>query len=146
MFNVGRICTKIAGRDAGCTCVIVEELDNGLVLIDGQTRRRSCNTKHLEPSTTVITLKSGASHADVKKALGALNIDVVDTKAKKAAEKPTKSKAAKVVEEKVKPAKKAKPVAQQKPVGAVNGVKSVKESKTTKEVVEEVQAELAKEE
>lgn len=135
MFNVGRICTKIAGRDAGCKCVIVQELDNGLVLIDGQTRRRNCNIKHLEPSATVITLKSGASHADVKKALEALNIEVIDTKAKKATEKPTKSKAVKVVEEKAKPAKKATPV-----------VKAVKEPKATKEVVEEVQAELAKEE
>lgn len=141
MFNVGRLCTKIAGRDAGCKCVIVEELDNGLVLVDGQTRRRKCNSKHLEPSKETIDLKSGASHADVKKAFEALNIEVIDTKPKTSAPKPVKAKAKKVVVEKPKKAaKKAKPE-----------VKTVDEPKADKseaqaETVKEVQAELTKEE
>jgi large subunit ribosomal protein L14e len=137
MFNVGRLCTKIAGRDAGCKCVIVEELDNGLVLVDGQTRRRKCNTKHLEPSKERITLKSGASHADVKKAFEALNIEVIETKPKTPGPKPVKAKAKKVVEEK--PAKKkAKP--------EVKAVEKAKAEEAQAETVEEVQAELAKEE
>lgn len=38
-MEIGRVCIKIAGRDAGMKCVVVEQLDNNFVLIDGQTRR-----------------------------------------------------------------------------------------------------------
>jgi ribosomal protein L14E/L6E/L27E len=34
MFKVGTVCVKIAGRDAGKSCVVVEELDKGMVLVD----------------------------------------------------------------------------------------------------------------
>lgn len=94
MFDVGRVCLKIAGRDAGQMCVVVEKHDDH-VLIDGQTRRRKCNTRHLEPTNKVLEIKSGASHDDVKKAFEKLNIEVRDTKAKKAADRPKKSKAKK---------------------------------------------------
>ena len=46
MFNIGRVCVKLAGRDAGQKCVIVEILDEKTVLIDGMTRRRKCNKLH----------------------------------------------------------------------------------------------------
>ena len=49
MLTVGRLCIKIAGRDAGKQCVIVDVLDHNKVLIDGLTRRRPCNILHLEP-------------------------------------------------------------------------------------------------
>ena len=62
MFTVGRICVKIAGRDAGKQCVIVEAYDDGTVLVDGQTRRRKCNVRHLEPTERTVELKSGATH------------------------------------------------------------------------------------
>ena len=38
MFQVGRLCIKIAGRDAGKKCVIVSVLDDVFVLIDGEWR------------------------------------------------------------------------------------------------------------
>ena len=47
MFDVGRVCLKIAGRDAGKKCVVVEKLEGKYVLIDGMTRRKKCNTLHL---------------------------------------------------------------------------------------------------
>ena len=40
MIEVGRLCVKIAGRDAGKKCVITELIDEKLVMIDGETRRR----------------------------------------------------------------------------------------------------------
>ena len=40
MIDVGRVCVKIAGRDAGKKAVVVEKIDSNFVLIDGQTRRR----------------------------------------------------------------------------------------------------------
>jgi|SRR3989338_8812064 len=69
MFDIGRICMKIAGRDAGKYCVIVEVLDSNMVLIDGQTRRRKCNIKHLEPLDKSVKISKAASHSQAVKAL-----------------------------------------------------------------------------
>lgn len=69
MFKVGTVCVKIAGRDAGKSCVVVEELDKGMVLVEGETRRRKVNVKHLEPVGTS-GVKKGASHDTVMEALG----------------------------------------------------------------------------
>ena len=49
MIDIGRVCIKLAGRDAGKKCVIVGILDDKTVMIDGETRRRKCNILHLEP-------------------------------------------------------------------------------------------------
>lgn len=70
MFDVGRVCYKIAGRDAGKKGVIVEVLDVNYVVIDGATRRRKCNVKHLEPTDQVISVKHGSASEDIAKALG----------------------------------------------------------------------------
>jgi large subunit ribosomal protein L14e len=93
LFNVGRVCIKLAGRDAGKYCVIVEELDDHFVLIDGQTRRRKCNVLHLDPTDKLVDLKSGASFNDVKSALESVNI-LVDDKAssRKSSDRPKKQK------------------------------------------------------
>ena len=66
---IGQVCVKIAGRDAGRVCVIVEDLGKGLVLIEGGVRRRKCNLKHLEFLDDVVKVKKGASHVEVVKAL-----------------------------------------------------------------------------
>jgi large subunit ribosomal protein L14e len=92
MMEVGRLCVKLAGRDAGLKCVIVDVLDDSHVLIDGQTRRRKCNVKHLEPLKDVVKLKKGASRADVKKEFSKLKIEVKDSKPKKTPERPKKIK------------------------------------------------------
>jgi large subunit ribosomal protein L14e len=72
--DVGRVCVKIAGRDARKKCVVVEVIDDKYVLIDGETRRRKCNTEHLEPLDRVIELESGANNATVVDALKAEGI------------------------------------------------------------------------
>jgi large subunit ribosomal protein L14e len=99
MNEIGRLCVKLAGRDSNKTCVIVDVLDEHTVLIDGQTRRRKCNIRHLEPLNKVIKLSKGASHADVKKAFAELNLEVTDTKPKNAEQRPKKAKALKAVAE-----------------------------------------------
>ncbi len=72
--DIGRVCVKIAGRDARKKCVVVEVIDDKYVLIDGETRRRKCNTEHLEPMDRVIELESGADNAAVVDALKAEGI------------------------------------------------------------------------
>jgi large subunit ribosomal protein L14e len=90
MIEVGRMCVKIAGRDAGLKCVVVEVLDKNFVMIDGQTRRRKCNILHLEPLDKVIDIKPKASHDEIAEEFGKLQIEVKDRKSKKPAERPRK--------------------------------------------------------
>lgn len=68
---------KIAGRDAGKYCVIIDEEDER-VLIEGQTRRRAVNPDHLEPLKQEVDVKKGASYKEVKQALAKIDIEVQD--------------------------------------------------------------------
>ena len=49
IFEVGRLCVKLAGRDSGKKCVVVEKVDQQYVLVDGATRRKKVNIRHFEP-------------------------------------------------------------------------------------------------
>jgi len=92
MMEVGRLCVKIAGRDSNMKCVVVEKIDENNVIIDGQTRRRKCNVKHLEPLNQVLKLKSGATSTDVTKAFSDIGIELKAKKPKKPTQKPKKHK------------------------------------------------------
>jgi len=79
MFDVGRICIKIAGREAGKHCVIVKKLEENFVLVTGpkivtKVRRRRCNIDHLEPLQIKINIKENASDEEVLKAYEKENI------------------------------------------------------------------------
>lgn len=70
-IEVGRICVKIAGREAGEKCVIVEIIDDNYVEVVGSTiKNRKCNLKHLEPVDKTIQVKSDDVEA-IKKELAA---------------------------------------------------------------------------
>ena len=92
MIEIGRLCVKIAGRDAGKKCLIVDILDDKHVLIDGETRRRKCNILHIEPLNQVIKIEKNISHEDVTKALDGLGIKARETKTKPKKEKPIKKR------------------------------------------------------
>ena len=109
LFEVGRLCVKIAGRDAGRTCVVVEELGHSYVMVDGATRRKKVNVLHLEPLADMVKLKANASHDEVKKAFEKLGLPVWETKPKKAAARPKKQKKQKVKAEVKEEKKAAKP-------------------------------------
>lgn len=100
-MEVGRLCLKIAGRDANQQCVIVDVIDNSYVMIDGQTRRKKCNMKHLEPLNKVLKLRKNASHDTVVKAFKEeLNIEIKESKKKeKKADKPVKKRKVKAKKE-----------------------------------------------
>ena len=85
LFEVGRLCVKLAGRDAGLKCVVVEEIDSVYVLVDGETRRKKVNIRHLEPLDQVVEIKAGASHDAVKTALKKAGIETRETTPKQAA-------------------------------------------------------------
>ncbi|MDD9953948.1 MAG: hypothetical protein OXR66_06445 [Candidatus Woesearchaeota archaeon] len=91
-MKIGTICMKIAGRDAGKQCIIIEEPKDGKVLIEGAVRRRFCNLKHLEPMGSS-KVKKGATHAAVMKELG---LPERKSKPRKTAARPRKVRKAKV--------------------------------------------------
>jgi large subunit ribosomal protein L14e len=97
MIDVGRLCVKTAGRDAGLKCVIVDVIDDNFVLIDGETRRRKCNILHLEPLDKVLDIRKGASHEQVAKAFEAAGYGVFAPKTKpKKALRPRKARKSKL--------------------------------------------------
>ncbi len=65
VFEIGRLCVKTAGRDAMQYCVVVEEVDNNFVIVDGNTRRKKVNKLHIEPLSKVLKIKKGALTAEV---------------------------------------------------------------------------------
>lgn len=71
-IEVGRVCVKIAGREAGEKCVIVEVIDDKFVEVVGTNiKNRRCNIKHLEPVDQTIEIKSD-NVDEIKKELEAL--------------------------------------------------------------------------
>ena len=110
-IEVGRLCVKIAGRDAGKECLIVDVTDKNFVLIDGNTRRRKCNIDHLELLPQKADIKKGAAHEDVLKAMEALGVKPeAKSPAKPKKERKVATEAPKVEAKKGKPkaTKKAK--------------------------------------
>ncbi|MCX8204602.1 MAG: 50S ribosomal protein L14e [Candidatus Nezhaarchaeota archaeon] len=73
-IEVGRVCVKTTGREAGLKCVIVDLLDENFVLITGPkevsgVKRRRVNIKHLMPLEVLINIPRGASDGEVERAL-----------------------------------------------------------------------------
>lgn len=71
-IEVGRVCVKLNGREAGRKCVIVDVIDKNFILITGPkkvngVRRRRTNVKHVEPTSESIDIKKGATDEDVVK-------------------------------------------------------------------------------
>ncbi|MEM5778497.1 MAG: 50S ribosomal protein L14e [Candidatus Aenigmatarchaeota archaeon] len=71
MIEPGRVCLKIAGREAGLYCVIVERIDDNFVLITGPktvtgVKRRRCNINHIEPTEHKLEIDSKADDAFIE--------------------------------------------------------------------------------
>jgi large subunit ribosomal protein L14e len=75
-IEIGRICVKTFGREAGKKCVIVDVIDKNFVLITGpqsvsKVKRRKANVNHIEPTEGKIDIKRGAADEEVVQALKA---------------------------------------------------------------------------
>lgn len=73
-YEVGRICIKTTGRDAGGRCVIVDIIDRNFVLVTGPqsvtgVRRRRVNLNHLKPLDERVEIGKGASDEAVAAAV-----------------------------------------------------------------------------
>jgi large subunit ribosomal protein L14e len=72
--EVGRVCVKKFGRDAGGKCVIVDVIDKNFVLVTGPkdvtgVRRRKVNVSHLDLTEEKIEISKEASDEEVRNAL-----------------------------------------------------------------------------
>jgi len=68
--EVGRICVKLAGRETGRKCVIIDVMDKSFVLITGPkkltgVKRRRVNINHVSPLQDRIEIPRGASDEEV---------------------------------------------------------------------------------
>ncbi len=73
-IEVGRICVKLYGREAGRKCVIVDIIDENFVLITGPkqltgVRRRRANIDHIEVLDKKLDIPKGASDEQVLEAI-----------------------------------------------------------------------------
>jgi large subunit ribosomal protein L14e len=69
-IEVGRICVKLAGRETGRKCVIIDVMDKSFVLITGPkkltgVKRRRVNINHVKPLQEKIEIPRGASDEEV---------------------------------------------------------------------------------
>lgn len=72
--EVGRICVKIAGREAGKKCIVVDIIDKNFLLITGPkkvngVKRRRVNISHVEPTEKKVNIRRGESDEEIMKIL-----------------------------------------------------------------------------
>lgn len=70
-FDVGRVCVKTSGRDAGKRCVVVDLMDKNFALVTGPkqvsgVRRRRVNVNHLKPLHEKVSIEKGASDEQIE--------------------------------------------------------------------------------
>jgi large subunit ribosomal protein L14e len=69
-FEIGRVCVKTSGRDAGKHCVIIDLMDKNFALVTGPksvsgVRRRRVNVNHLKPLEEKIQIEKGATDEQI---------------------------------------------------------------------------------
>ena len=100
-LEIGQVCIKLAGREGGKVCAIVDMLDSNFVLIDGQVKRRKCNILHLQTLDKKIDIKKNENSEKVKEELKKLGFEIKGKKVKEikkqkeSSEKPKEEKNAK---------------------------------------------------
>lgn len=70
VMDVGRVCVKLTGREAGSRCVIVDVIDRNYVMVTGPeeltgVRRRRVNLSHLRPLDETVDISKNASDDDI---------------------------------------------------------------------------------
>lgn len=67
-IEVGRVCIKTTGREAGKKAVVVKVVDKNFAIIDGKRiKRRKCNVIHLFPTEEKLKIKENEHHEEIVK-------------------------------------------------------------------------------
>jgi large subunit ribosomal protein L14e len=69
-LEVGRVCMKVVGREAGKYCTVLKKINDAFVMVTGPKlltgiKRRRCNIQHLEPLPYVLEIKEDATDEEV---------------------------------------------------------------------------------
>jgi large subunit ribosomal protein L14e len=72
--EVGRICLKIAGRENGKKCVIIDVMDKSFAIVTGPkkitgVKRKRVNLNHITVLQDKLEIKRGASDEEVTQSL-----------------------------------------------------------------------------
>jgi large subunit ribosomal protein L14e len=72
-LEVGRVCVKTAGREAGKYCVVLKKMDENFVLVTGPkeltgVKRRRCNVEQLESTPFILKITSETGEGEIIKA------------------------------------------------------------------------------
>jgi large subunit ribosomal protein L14e len=99
-MEIGTICMKIAGREAGLYCVIVDKVDDSFVVITGpktitRVKKRKCNINHLEPTSEKFDIKQEEDDSKIEELWK--KSDLIDKFNIKIPKKKTKEKPAEKV-------------------------------------------------
>jgi len=73
-IDIGRICIKLTGREAGKKCIIVDIVDRNFVLVTGPkqlngVKRRRVNVSHIEPTERKLNIQRSGTDEELMKAL-----------------------------------------------------------------------------
>jgi large subunit ribosomal protein L14e len=70
-MEVGQICIKTMGREAGRKVIVLSEIKEGKVLIDGlKVKRKQCNIMHLFPLKEKLKVNEKTTHEEIVKMIG----------------------------------------------------------------------------
>lgn len=74
VIEIGRVCVKTKGREAGKRCVVVDIIDKNFVIASGPkeltgVKRRRVNINHLEPTEEKINIKRNTTDEEIKELL-----------------------------------------------------------------------------
>jgi large subunit ribosomal protein L14e len=70
IMEIGRVCIKTKGREAGQKVVVLSDVKSGKVLVDGEkVKRKECNVLHLFPLKDKVSVGKDAKHEEVVKVL-----------------------------------------------------------------------------
>lgn len=78
-IEVGRVCVKIVGREAGRRCVVVDVVDKNFVVVTGPVKvsgvkRRRVNVGHIEPTDMKVKIGKGDGDNEIVEALKAAGL------------------------------------------------------------------------
>lgn len=65
IMDVGRVCIKTKGRDAGSIVAIVDIKDDYAIIEGRNSRRRKCSSRHLLFTDRKINIKKNAAKEEV---------------------------------------------------------------------------------
>jgi len=73
-IDIGKICVKLVGREAGKKCVIIDVVDKNFVLVTGPqqlngVKRRRVNVNHIQVTERRVNIKRGETDEELIKAL-----------------------------------------------------------------------------